>query len=88
MIDRADATQLGQKAMAALAEMVGCPAEGVTGLRRNDDGWVVVVEVVEVERVPETSDVMATYEVEVDKNGEITGFERRNRYLRAQTEGV
>jgi hypothetical protein len=80
--------QFARRAMHTLAELVGCPAEGITGIRRNDDGWVVEVEVLEVERVPETSDVLATYGVEIDNDGEIVEFRRLRRYLRTQTEGV
>ena len=80
--------QFARRAMNTLADLVGCPAEGVTGIRRNDDGWVVEVDVLEVERVPETSDVLASYEVELDQDGEIVEFRRLRRYLRTQTEGV
>jgi len=80
--------RFAQRAMDTLADLVGCPAEGITGIRRNDDGWIVEVEVLEVERVPETSDVLATYEVEIDDDGEIVEFHRLRRYLRTQTEGV
>ena len=86
--DQQGGVQLAQRAMNTLAELVGCPAEGITGIRRNDDGWVVEVEVLEVERVPETSDVLASYEVEIDQDGEIVEFRRLRRYLRTQTEGV
>jgi hypothetical protein len=80
--------QFARRAMDTLAELVGCPAEGITAIRRNDDGWVIEVEVLEVERVPETSDVLASYEVEIDNDGEIVEFRRLRRYLRTQTEGV
>jgi hypothetical protein len=80
--------RFAQRAMDTLADLVGCPAEGITGIRRNDDGWIVEVEVLEVERVPETSDVLASYEVELDDGGEIVEFHRLRRYLRSQTEGV
>lgn len=82
------AERLGERVMHSLAKLVGCPTEGVTGLRRNDDGWILTVEVLEVERVPETTDVLASYEVEADRDGGIISFERRRRYLRAETEGV
>lgn len=88
MTDGDGAEQLGQQVMSSLARLVGSPAEGVTGVRRSDDGWVMTVEVCEVERVPATTDVLASYEVEVDGDGEIVGFERRRRYHRAQVEGV
>jgi hypothetical protein len=80
--------ELARQAMDTLAELVGCPAEGITGIRRDDDGWIVEVEVLEVERVPETSDVLASYEVEIDNDGEIVEFHRLRRYMRTQTEGV
>jgi Gas vesicle synthesis protein GvpO len=86
--DQQRGIQLARRAMHTLADLVGCPAEGITGIRRNDDGWVVEVEVLEVERVPETSDVLAAYEVEIDNDGEIIEFRRLRRYLRTQTEGV
>jgi hypothetical protein len=80
--------RFARRAMNTLAKLVGCPVEGITGIRRNNDGWVVEVEVLEVERIPETSDVLASYEVEIDNDGEIVEFRRLRRYLRTQTEGV
>lgn len=88
MTDHDNTERLGEQVMHTLAKLVGCPVEGVTGLRRTDDGWVLVVEVLEVERIPETTDVLASYEVEVDRDGGVVSFERRRRYERAQTEGV
>jgi len=86
--DQRRAVQFARRAMDTLAELVGCPAEGITGIRRNEEGWIVEVEVLEVERVPETSDVLATYEVEIDNDGEIIEFHRLRRYQRTQTEGM
>jgi hypothetical protein len=42
--------------------------------------------VLELRRIPETSDVLATYEVELDDDGSLTGYRRVKRYTRAQTE--
>jgi Gas vesicle synthesis protein GvpO len=86
--DQQHGIQFARRVMHTLAELVGCPAEGITGIRSTDDGWVVEVEVLEVERLPETSDVLASYEVEIDNDGEIVEFHRLQRYLRSQTEGV
>jgi hypothetical protein len=71
-------------AMAAdqLLELTGKAAEGVTGLQRTDDGWTVQVEVVEVRRIPDTTDVLALYEVEVDEDGELESYRRLRRYAR------
>jgi hypothetical protein len=71
-------------AMAAdqLLELTGKAAEGVTGLERTDDGWKVQVEVVEVRRIPDTTDVLALYEVDVDEDGELESYHRLRRYSR------
>ena len=61
---------------------MGKTAEGISGLQRSDDGWTVQVEVLELSRVPNTTDVLASYEVEVDGDGELIGYRRVRRYVR------
>src|SRR5690606_44196 len=63
----------------------GQPVESVSGVRAIDGGFRVDVEVVEVSRIPPTTDVLATYEVDLDAEGEVTGFARTDRYYRNQT---
>ena len=79
---RVTATQVAARAAQQLLELTGKEAEGVTGLERSDDGWKVRVEVVEVRRIPDTTDVLALYEVEVDEDGDLTGYRRLRRYAR------
>ena len=83
---RATLSQLGQRALDELEALVGCPAEGVTAIRRVDDGWTAMVDVLELERVPETTDVLASYEVTFDGDGEVTGYRRVRRFQRSQVE--
>jgi hypothetical protein len=78
--------KMGRAAIEQLAELTGQKVEGLSGIHRNDDGWVAYAEVLELRRVPETSDVLATYEVELDDDGSVTGYRRIKRYTRAQTE--
>jgi hypothetical protein len=59
---------------------------GATGVRREEDGWSVLVDVVELERVPSTTSVMATYRVDVDTDGTLTGYERLRRYTRGSVD--
>jgi hypothetical protein len=79
-------SRLGQRALDELEALVGCPAEGVTAIRRADDGWVAMVDVLELERVPETTDVLASYEVTFDADGQVSGYRRVRRFLRSQVE--
>ena len=42
------------------------------------------MELLELSRVPETDDVLGSYEVEFDENGELLGYRRLRRYARVQ----
>lgn len=79
---RATASQAASSAARQLLELTGREAEGVTGLERTDDGWTVKVEVVEVRRIPDTTDVLALYDVDVDSDGDLLGYRRVRRYTR------
>ena len=83
---RATLSELGQRALEELEALVGCPAEGVTAIRKVEDGWVAMVDVLELQRVPETTDVLAAYEVTFDADGDVTGYRRTGRFLRNQVE--
>jgi len=85
---RASGGRVAAEASRQLAELTGKEVEGVTGLHRSDDGWQVEVEVLELRRVPGTTDVLATYEVDVDESGDLQGYRRSHRYVRGQTEGT
>ncbi|WP_433004093.1 gas vesicle protein [Kribbella sp. CA-294648] len=73
-------------AAAELAELIGQMPEGIVGVEKTDDGWQVQLEVVESRRIPETTDILAIYEVDVDTDGSVTGYRRLHRYVRGRTE--
>ena len=79
---RPSAGAIAREAAAQLHELTGHQIEGITGVRRVDEGWVVDVDLVELRRVPGTTDVLATYEVEVDQDGDLMGYRRRHRFVR------
>ena len=74
--------RIAAEAARQLVELTGKEPEGVVGLDRSDDGWKVEVEVLEVRRIPNTTDVLAMYEVEVDGKGSLQGYRRVRRYVR------
>lgn len=93
---RAKAAQNGQAAPAKslrevavtaareLAELIGQVPEGIVAVERQDDGWRVLVEVVESHRIPETTDILAVYEVDVDPDGAVISYRRADRYVRGR----
>jgi hypothetical protein len=79
--------ELARDARRQLAELTGRPAESVLGLRKDEDGWKVAVEVVELSRVPNSTDLLGLYVVTLDDDGELVGYERVRRYQRGQAGG-
>jgi hypothetical protein len=71
-------------AVEQVQELIGRPVEAVTGMEKDGRDWTVTVEVVELSRIPNTTDVLGQYEVTLDRNGEITGARRLRRYPRAE----
>jgi hypothetical protein len=70
-----------------LPELLGRPIESVLGVERDDEnGWTVTVQVVELSRIPQTTDVLGAYTVRLDRNGELAGYRRSRRYYRNQTD--
>ena len=81
---RASPVQVARVAVKQLAELTGRRPESVLGLRRDEDGWKVMVEVVELSRIPNSTDLLGCYEVTLDDDGELLGYERVSRYQRGQ----
>ena len=79
---RRSAADVAERGVQQLTRLTGKTAEGVTGIERDDDGWRVTVEVLEVRRVPATTDVLARYEIDMDDKGDLTGYRRAGRYTR------
>jgi hypothetical protein len=77
---------IAAEAAQQLVELTGRDVEGVTAMERTDDGWLVEVEVLEVRRIPDTTDVLGTYELTLDEDGEIDGYRRLRRYVRGTPE--
>ncbi|MEU1126185.1 gas vesicle protein [Streptomyces sp. NPDC005899] len=66
----------------SLERLICHPAEGVSAVRRDDDGWCVVVDVLEVPRIPDTTSLLASYEVRLDDRGDLLEYSRVRRYRR------
>lgn len=81
---RPSGAQLAQQARRQLAELTGLEAESVIAFERTDDTWRVMVEMLELSRVPETDDLLGIYEATLDEDGELLRYRRLRRYPRSQ----
>ena len=67
-----------------LGELLGRPVESVLGIEQDDGDWQVTIEVLELARVPNSTDVLGNYLVTVDEDGDVTAVTRTRRYSRAE----
>jgi Gas vesicle synthesis protein GvpO len=84
---RLSARDLTLAARQTVGELTGYKAETVSGFQWDGETWLVSVDVCELERVPNTTDVMATYVVQLDDQGLLLGYKRERRFERGQAEG-
>jgi hypothetical protein len=70
------------KARASFEAFAGRHVESVSSVVRENGGWHIGFEVVELPRVPDSTSLLATYEVAVDSDGNVVEFERARRYYR------
>ncbi|MFF7896961.1 gas vesicle protein [Streptomyces sp. NPDC007907] len=75
-----------RQARGQLAELTGMEAESVSSFEQTEEGWALEVEVLELERVPDTMSLMASYQVELDAEGQLTGYRRVRRYERGRSD--
>lgn len=67
-----------------LKELTGYPVDSVTGFHKSDDGWALTVAVIELNRIPTATDVLAEYVVDLDADGDITAYRRGRRFYRGE----
>jgi hypothetical protein len=73
-------------ALSQFAQLTGQEPERVSGMRAAEDGWSLLADVLELERIPSTTSVIATYRVDVDEDGNLRGYERLRRFVRGATD--
>lgn len=76
-----------RSAREVIAEMTGKQPEGISGMSRADNGgWQIGVDVLELSRIPSSTDLLATYEICLDEDGTLVDMERTRRYTRNQVD--
>jgi hypothetical protein len=76
-----------QRVRAELSDLLGLQVDSILGFEAADDtGWTVTAQVVELSRIPHSTDVLGAYEVSLDDDGELIGARRRRRYYRNQAD--
>lgn len=82
----ADLIEIHNRVREVAADLIGGDLDGINSVRREEDNWTVVVNLVERHSVPDTQDIIGRYEVHLDSDGEITSYHRLSRYRRSYTD--
>ena len=81
------AAELGRAAMTTVQELTGYEAEAVTALEWDGELWQITVDVLELARIPNTTDMIGEYVVRLDESGTLRGYRRERRFQRCQADG-
>jgi hypothetical protein len=84
---RVGAAEIVARAREQVAALVGREPESTSRIEQVDGGWRLAVEVVEVPRIPPTTDVMASYSLALDESGKVLEYGRTHRYYRNRADG-
>lgn len=78
------AAAVAQRAKAELEAITGLDADHVSAVQQQPDGWHVIVDLVELRRIPAATDVLAAYEAVFGPTGLLLSYRRTRRYFRDQ----
>jgi hypothetical protein len=84
--ERLSARELTRSASETVEELTGYSPESVSGFQWDGETWLVTVDVCELRRIPNTTDVLASYVVQLDDQGGLMGYKRTRRYTRGSVE--
>jgi len=80
------AHKVAEFAKKEIVALTGLPVDTISAITRKEENWIVTLDLLELVMVPNTQDVLATYEVEMNDSGanELLSYRRVGRYRRDQ----
>jgi hypothetical protein len=78
------AAQAAHFAGKQLDELTRLKVDSVSAVSKIENGWDVVVNLIELSRIPHSTDVLSSYSVILDADGNLSSYRRITRYMRDQ----
>jgi len=79
-----DIKELAERAKSQLAEVTGLKPITVTRTFKDEQGWHITLDMLEMARIPPATDVLGDYDVLMGEDGNMLKFERRRTRLRGE----
>ena len=78
--------QAAEQAKKQISELIEREASGVTSVSKDEEGWHISLEMLERKAIPAHMDLLATYDVLLDEEGNVVKFDRGD--LRTRSEAT
>ncbi len=75
---------LAARAKEQLAELTGFSPVAAVGGFRDEEGWHITVDALEMTRIPNSTDIIGTYVVSLNQEGNMMKFEKKRARLRGE----
>ena len=66
--------EINKRCLAAVERTLNKKAESVVSMSKEAEGWKAVVEVLERKAVPDTQDLLGRYELTLNEEGDLLGY--------------
>ena len=76
---------LAERAKEQLAEVTGFSSVAAVGGFKDEEGWHISVDMLEMARLPESTDIIGTYVVLLDQEGNMVKFDKKQSRLRGES---
>ncbi len=76
--------ELAESARSQLTVVTGLKPVAISATFKDDQGWHVLMDMLEMKRIPDSTDVLGYYEVLLDEDGNMLKFKRKKSHLRAE----
>jgi hypothetical protein len=74
--------EIARKAREQLKDLTGLAADTISSMVKVGEGWEVSIEMLEMRRIPDSTDILGTYQVSLDADGGLITYRRTRRYRR------
>jgi len=77
--------ELAERAKEQLARMTGFKTVAIVGSYKDEEGWHITADMLEMARVPPSTDIIGTYVAVLDENGDLVRFDKKRSRLRGES---
>ncbi|MBU3999854.1 gas vesicle protein [Patescibacteria group bacterium] len=77
--------EITEKAKKELVSLTEFKSPNAIGAKKEGNEWVITIELIEKESIPDGMDILGTYEVRVDQSGSILNYKRTDLRKRVDT---